>query len=260
MECRDLERLLPAYADGEFASSESAEAELHLSGCPDCRDQVARQLAFRAFLQARASETRAEAPGTLRARIRKDIAKERAVENLRRFAAYSAVAAGLVVVASTGYVVAGKGVSETAPMDVVLDAIDKHSRALPVEVTPASTGDVSSWFRGKVDFNVSAPTFSSPTAPRLVGARLANVKDRQAAYLVYGGDEPSKRMTLLVFPGGDVHLPDGHRKHVGGHDVVIANERGYNVALWEKKGIVYSLVSDLDENDVFQLVSQVEDR
>lgn len=257
MECRDLERLLPAYADGEFASAESAEAKLHLATCPACREEVSGQMAFRAFLQERVARTRPAAPDALRARIRKDVAKERAVETLRRFAAYSAFAAGLVVVASTGYVIAsGRQASE--PLDMVLDAVDKHARALPVEVTPAA-GDVDSWFRGKVDFNVRAPHFRSPGA-RLVGARLANVRERQAAYLVYGGDDPGRRMTLLVFPGGDVRFPDGHTRHVGGQDVVLANEKGYNVALWRNKGIVYSLVSDLDEKDVLQLVSQVEER
>ncbi|HWV37744.1 MAG TPA: zf-HC2 domain-containing protein [Vulgatibacter sp.] len=257
MDCRDLERLLPAYADGEFASSESAEVKLHLANCPSCREEVAAQIAFRAFLQERVAAGRAAAPDGLRSRIRKDLAKERAVETLRRFAAYSAVAAGLVAVASTGYLVRG-GRTEAEPLDMVLDAVDKHARALPVEVTPAA-GDVEGWFRGKVDFNVRAPQFRSPSA-KLVGARLANVRERQAAYFVYGGENPGKRMTLLVFPGGDVHFPDGHKRHVGGQDVVLANERGYNVALWRKQGIVYSLVSDLDENDVIQLVSQVQDR
>ena len=258
MECQDLELLLPAYADGEFASGESDEVKLHLASCATCREEVAAQMAFRAFLRDQMASDQAAAPDTLRLRIRKDLAKERAVETLRRFVAYSAVAAGLVVVATTGYLVAGKRSSEAEPLDMVLDAVDKHARALPVEVTPAA-GDVESWFRGKVDFNVRAPHFHSPAA-RLVGARLANVRERQAAYFVYGGEDPAKRMTLLVFPGGDVHLPDGHTRHVGGHDVVLANERGYNVALWRKKGIVYSLVSDLDENDVIQLVSQVEER
>jgi len=255
MECLDLERLLPAYADGEFAASESTEAELHLAHCARCREQVESQIAFRVFLQTHAG-TGPAASDTLRARIGRDLARERATENLRRFAAFSAMAAGLVVVASAGYMVAGW--SSSPPLNLIADAVDRHSRALPVEVTPAA-GDVDSWFQGKVDFNVRAPRFRSPSGPQLVGARLANVREQQAAYFVYG-DGGQKRMTLLVFPGSTDRLADGQRRQVAGHDVIMANERGYNVALWEKKGIVYSLVSDLNENDVLQLVSQVEER
>jgi len=59
-------------------------------------------------------------------------------------------------------------------------------------------------------------------------------------------------MTLLLFPGQDLEeIPDAENR------VFMANERGYNVALWRREGIVYSLVSDLDERDVRKLVSEV---
>jgi hypothetical protein len=61
-------------------------------------------------------------------------------------------------------------------------------------------------------------------------------------------------MTVLLFPGSDLDLPEGEQR------VMVANEKGYNVAMWRKQGIVYSLVSDLDERDILQLVSQVEER
>lgn len=259
MNCSDLERLLPAFADGEFTPEDSVEIELHLASCQGCSDEVEDQIAFRAFLQSSAVAA-CLAPTSLRLEVRRGIARQRAAENLRRFGGYSAVAASLVAIASAGYLLADPGRRGPRHLEVVMDAVDKHARALPVEVTPAG-GDVEGWFRGKVDFNVRPPVFRSPEAPRLVGARLANVRDRQAAYFVYGGDDrPNKRMTLLVFPGGDLRLPEGKRRQVGGQDVLLANERGYNVALWRKRGILYSLVSDLDENDVLQLVSQVEDR
>lgn len=255
MDCSDLDRLLPAYADGEFADSDCAEIEAHLSDCTKCRDEVAAHLAFRCFLQEKACESPIRASTGLEERIRKDMARERGRDQVRRFSLYSAMAAGLMAVASAGYLFADARAEP--PELMLLDAIDKHARALPVEVTPAG-GDVESWFRGKVDFRVRAPKFSAPSAPRLMGARLANVRDRQAAYLVYGGDDSERRTTLLVFPG-TLDLPDGRRTQVGGRDVVMANQRGYNVAVWHQRGIVYSLVSDLDESDMIQLVSQVDD-
>lgn len=254
MDCSEVERLLPAFADGEFAPEDCVETEVHLSTCSNCREQVRELVAFRTFLQARGA-TPVQAPDALRRSIQRKIAKQRSVENLRRYASYSAVAASLAVIATAGYVAKGDPPTAPRPFEVVLDAVDKHARALPVEVTPAA-GDVDSWFRGKVDFAVRAPVFNSPMAPRLMGARLANVRDRQAAYFVYGGDDPGRRMTLLLFPGSDLDLPDGD----GSAEVMVANEKGYNVAVWRKRGIVYSLVSDLDERDILQLVSQVEER
>lgn len=253
MDCRELERLLPAYADGEFEGSECAEVEAHLEACPSCRDEVAAVICFRSFLQQKLADAPLRAPERLRNRVSRDISRERARDQVRRFGIYSALAAGLVAVASTGYLVRG---NEYDPGSVLHDAVDKHARRLPLEVD-AKGGDVEGWFRGKVDFRVRAPRFRNPDSPRLVGARLANVLDRQAAYLVYGGDESDRRTTLLVFPG-EMDLPEGRRAQIAGRDVVMANERGYNVAVWKQSGIVYSLVSDLDERDILRLVSEVE--
>lgn len=252
MSCSELERLLPAFADGEFAPGDCVETELHLAECPSCRAKVEELCAFRTFIRSCAGEPTA-APDHLRQKVRRSIARQRSVENLRRFAAYSAVAASLAVVATAGYV-AKEDRHAPRPFELMVDAVEKHARALPVEVTPAA-GDVDSWFRGKVGFNVRAPIFEQPGAPRLQGARLAHVGDREAAYLVYGEEDSPRRMTVLLFPGQDLEeIPDAENR------VLVANEKGYNVALWRRQGIVYSLVSDLDERDVRQLVSEVAGR
>ena len=46
----------------------------------------------------------------------------------------------------------------------------------------------------------------------------------------------------------------GREVRIGTHKVRIAAARGYNVAVWRQDEIVYSLVSDLDEDQLFQLV------
>lgn len=251
MNCSELERLLPVYADGEFAPHDCVETELHLADCPSCRTKFEELVSFRDFVRSRAAEPLA-APAQLRANIRRMIARQRSVDNLRRFAAYSAVAATLAAIATAGYL-AKDGRRVPHPMELMVDAVEKHARALPLEVTPAA-GDVDSWFHGKVDFSVRAPVFSHPGAPRLQGARLANVGDREAAYFVYGEEGSPRRMTVLLFPGSDLDIPEAENR------VLVANQKGYNVALWRRQGIVYSLVSDLDEGDVRQLVSQVAGR
>src|SRR5690606_365624 len=103
MDCSELERLLPAFADGEFAPGDCVETELHLTECSSCRAKVEELCAFRTFIRARAGGT-AVAPDHLRMKVRRTIARQRSSENLRRFAAYSAVAASLAAIATAGYV------------------------------------------------------------------------------------------------------------------------------------------------------------
>lgn len=257
MDCSEIERLLPAFADGEFVDGDRALVEDHLASCERCRAEVAAQAEFRAFLQAKVGRPARPAPDLLRARIRRDLAVESTRRQAGRFVAYLGVAAGIAAVASGGYILAD-GPGGLEPDAMLVDAVEKHARRLPVEVTPAS-GDVGGWFRDKVGFPVRVPRFRAEGAPRLVGARLANVREREAAYLVYG-DDPARRMTLIVYPGDGLALPDGPRRQVNGHEVVMANRKGYNVAMWSQRGVVYSLVSDLDESDVLRLVSDVEER
>ena len=46
----------------------------------------------------------------------------------------------------------------------------------------------------------------------------------------------------------------GFEVRVGPQLLRVVNARGYNVAVWRENEIVYSLVSDLDEADLFELV------
>ncbi len=41
MNCKELEKLVPLYHDGELSEAERKEFELHLSGCPECRKMLA---------------------------------------------------------------------------------------------------------------------------------------------------------------------------------------------------------------------------
>ena len=56
-------------------------------------------------------------------------------------------------------------------------------------------------------------------------------------------DDPARRFDA---PGREVRL---------GREVVrMSSARGYNVVVWRQNEIVYSLVSDLDEDSLFRLV------
>jgi len=44
---------------------------------------------------------------------------------------------------------------------------------------------------------------------------------------------------------------------VGPSTVRLINARGFNVAVWRRNEIVYSLVSDLDEDDLARLVQRL---
>jgi anti-sigma factor RsiW len=129
------------------------------------------------------------------------------------------------------------------------DAIKNHHRGLPLEVDAA---DMSGWFANKLDFRPSLPHFSA-AAVRVEGARLSNLREWPAAYVRYRLPHGQAGLFIVDDPGRRFDAP-GREVKVGHELVRVASARGYNVAVWRQDEIVYSLVSDLDEEALFQLV------
>lgn len=245
MTCAEIDRLLPAYADGEFDDGEQVEFEIHLAHCQACRGRVSAHHAFGAAMRAKAGIS--PAPASLRQRIRGDIHRARMVSQAQRYAVYAAVAAGVAGIASIGFVT-------HPPHPIDADYLTRTSlqvRNLPLDFETTS-GDLAAWAGQHVSFNPRVPRFD---AAQLRGVRQHPVNDRTGLVFVW------PRSTLQVFPDDDVRLVvAGNTHHVGDRDVVVASHNGYNVAYWRDGGLVYSLVSDLDERSVLQLLQQMEGR
>jgi anti-sigma factor RsiW len=255
MDCSELERCVDAYLDGEFDSRERGEAEVHVAGCDRCRGLVEAQGRVRAALRAKLREAMASpapagcAPPALRARIEDALARTRRplwrrVLRPVPLAAVAACAAGALVVFATH-----------APDDgLVEDAVRSHHRGLPLEVMAASVGEgsIPAWFAGKLDFNPAPPRFHS-AGVHVLGARLSHLRELPAAYIRYELPRGQAGLFIVDDPGGRFGGP-GREVRVGPQAIRVVNARGYNVAVWRENEIVYSLVSDLDETALFELV------
>jgi anti-sigma factor RsiW len=255
MDCRELERSIDAYLDGEFDDRERAEAEAHLAGCPRCHAAAHAQGKLRFALRAKLHEAMAapaaagRAPAHLRARVTESLALRRRPLWLRLLtpvplATMAACAAGAMVVLSTH---AGNDA-------LIEDAIRNHHRDLPLEFTTAAMGEgaIPAWFRDKLDFHATPPHFTA-NGVTVVGGRLSNVRELPAAYIRY--QLPRGRAGLFIVDDPGRHFDAvGRAVRLGPQVVRVVNAAGYNVAVWRQDEIVYSLVSDLEEGDLFELV------
>lgn len=259
MSCEDLELSLDAYLDGEFEERERAEADAHVQGCESCRRRVESESRYRAALKGKLKAafgpagTPGRAPDALRQRLSRALDRERQPLWRRSLspipiATLAACAAGVAVVIAI----------QGGPDPMIEDAVRKHLRDLPLEVT-AATADpaaLATWFRGKIDFNASLPRFQSASV-KVMGARLSNIRDRPAAYVRYELPR-GHRGSLFVVDDPERRLGLGGHAVAGAVPVRMANQAGYNVAVWRQNEIVYSMVSDLDEPELVQLVSQLQ--
>jgi anti-sigma factor RsiW len=261
MECAELERSLEAYLDGEFDAREQAEAREHLGVCERCRTLSEKAAALRTALRARLREAMGpdaqagQAPEALRRRVAAALARERRPLWRRLMAPVplataAACAAGVLVVLAT----------HVGSDGLVVEAVKKHHRGLPLEVTSASVGAeaIPGWFAGKLDFKPTPPRFQE-TGAKVVGARLSHLREYPAAYIRY--ELPRGQAGLFIVDDPDRRFEaSGREVQVGPRTLRVMNSRGYNVAVWRQDEIVYSLVSDLGEDDLFELVRSAQSR
>lgn len=243
------------YVDGELAEAERVAVELHLNQCAVCERGASFSLRLRDSIRTQA-QAPVTVPAGLQARLRKSLDKEPARTTLqhrlsRFFTPLPAAAAGATAVGVTAWLWFAP-----PPTDITRDLVARHTRRLPMEIQSSDPQSLESWLADKVDFNVHVPrTGDAPL--NLLGARLSHVKDRSAVYLMYGNpNAPNHRVSLLVYgdePGAKPPPIEGQAVQIADHQVYTANRAGYNVAVWRRNEVVYSLVSDTDD-DVLELV------
>jgi anti-sigma factor RsiW len=141
-----------------------------------------------------------------------------------------------------------------APAALAEEAIRSHHRGLPLEILAASAGEgsIPAWFADKLDFKPSPPKFHADGV-RLVGARLSHLREWPAAYVRY--ELPRGNAGLFIVDDPDRRFDaGGAAEKVGTLTIHLARGHGYNMAIWRDDKIVYSLVSDLDEDTLRELV------
>jgi anti-sigma factor RsiW len=200
--------------------------------------------------------TAGRAPPALRARIEGALARERRPLWRRLVAplplgALAACAAGALLVLAT------RGGDD----GLVVEAVRSHHRALPLEVMAASVGEgsIPAWFAGKLDFHPAPPRFHGDGI-HLLGARLSNLRELPAAYIRYELPRGQAGLFIVDDPHGRFAAGAGREVRVGPQLLRVVNASGYNVAIWRENEMVYSLVSDLDERDLFELVRTAQAR
>jgi len=259
-DCGDVERFLEPYLDGEFDVAERADLEDHLSACSRCRGVATAAMSFRSALRTKLREATAPgtaagtAPESLRRRISEALDGEKeeqpALAFFRRIVSPLPVAALAACLAGALVVFAGHRATDP----LVLEAVRKHARDLPLEISAASVAPelIPGILASQLDFNPRPPAFQAHGV-RLVGARLAQLRDWPAAYMRY--QTPGGPVGLFIIDDPDRRVgQSGREVRAGSATIWIINARGYNVAVWRRNEIVYSLVADLNEDDLVRLV------
>jgi anti-sigma factor RsiW len=111
---------------------------------------------------------------------------------------------------------------------------------------------VTKWFNTHMGRPFKMPCITDAST-QLLGGRVCRILDRKSAALMYqrGGVD----IVLFAFRGDHMSLPSQQRAVP--HDVHIRNASGRPVAMWQRDGVVYSMVGDVHRDDLEQMAKTI---
>jgi anti-sigma factor RsiW len=240
MDHKEAIELLPAYLDQELGISDAIAVELHLSSCPECQHEYAKQSGVSAQLKKDAPYFKA--PAHLAQRIKVALPSDRSHSPRFKGWNFNWLNAGAVMVALLAVVWSGSLylALPSAQDRLIEELISSHVRSLQVDhlsdVVSSDQHTVKPWFKGKLDFSPPVIDLAPQEFP-LVGGRLDYLNDRTVAVLVYRHNQHP--INVYIWPSTDRN---------GAPQVQV--RQGYHLIHWTVGGMNYWAVSDLAANEL----------
>ena len=241
MNCADIQNLMDSYVDGELDLVNHLQIEQHLTDCAKCGPAYQNRMSLRSAVAD--DSFYFHAPADLRARIRSAI-KEADPEPRRpsfwKWNWTPALATALVLVAILITSLTLWRTSATNDDLLAKEMVSAHIRSMMAShITDVPSSDqhtVKPWFDGKLDFAPPVTDLAAQGFP-LIGGRLDYADGRPIAALVY--QRRQHVINLFVFPTKDA---DSQNK--------ILDRQGYNVIHWNKAGMTFWAVSDVNVGEL----------
>jgi anti-sigma factor RsiW len=128
------------------------------------------------------------------------------------------------------------------------------TQRMPLEVASTDDTVVTQWFNKHMDTPLKLPCITD-TATKLLGGRFCRLFDRKSAALVY--QRNGVDILLFAFPGGQISLPTKHMVRTKDGVFYVQNVAGRPVAMWQRGGMTYSIIGDMDQDDLIQVATTI---
>jgi len=240
--------LLHAYLDDELDLMRSMELEDHLAECADCAQEVASYRALRESVQG--ADLRYRAPEEFRSRVIAQLREsERPPERAKvqkisvPWWGWAAVAASLLIVAAMFVFSAHKQGERELARAIVADHVRSLMASHLTDVLTSDQHTVKPWFTGKLDFSPQVRDLSADGF-ELVGGRLDYLDGHNAAAIVY----QRRKHVINLFTWPSSGSDDAPRTTA---------QQGFNLIEWKQAGMYYCAISDLNRQELSELVSML---
>jgi len=245
MDCKEGQRLIDGYVDGELDLVRNLGIEDHLHGCAVCSGSYQERRALRDGI--RAHGVYFTAPADLRTRVQRSSRQAVGTTPARRRMPWQwiRVVAPLAAAAVVALILVPPVRGPSPESILTQEVVANHIRSLMVnhlaDVPSSDEHTVKPWFNGKLDFSPPVKDLVNQGFP-LIGGRLDYLNNRPVAALVY--QRAKHVINVFVWPSN---------KNARSEAAPVTRQ-GYHVFHWEQAGITYWAVSDLEEGQFEKFV------
>ena len=240
MNCQTIQNLLNGYVDGELDLINHLQIEEHLKECSSCMQNHENLLKLKSTLNDNALYFNASS--NLQKRIQTALHKTNEESPINKFWQWRWLTIAAPVALTLIFL--GLIFFQSSPDNDELlakEAVSGHIRSMMVnhltDVLSSDKHTVKPWFDGKLDFSPPVVDLTSQGFP-LIGGRLDYLGNRPIAAIVY--QRQQHFINLFVFPS--VNNSDTGNK--------MTVRQGYNLIHWNKSGMIFLAVSDLNLNEL----------
>jgi anti-sigma factor RsiW len=241
IECKSALPLIEPYLDGELDASQMAEIRVHLNGCPNCTAAHQRL----SDLSANLRTLRYPVPGHLQDRIVSAVRSAAQTQPPARFpqAKAWAIAASTLLAISLGSNITLLRFHKPSQDNVAQQIVSSHIRSLIgahlLDIPSTDQHNVKPWFNGKLDYAPEVKDLAAAGFP-LIGGRVDYIDHRPVAVMVY--KRAQHVINLFAWPSNSpLAAPE--------------TSNGFNLVIWNKGGITYCAISDLNKAELNQFAT-----
>ena len=265
LSCEQCRKYLAFFLDQALGVKESLDVQEHLQECPECTDLVAAERAVRAVVRRQAATAplpQAEKQLLIRRATQQrrhrwpQLAMLREAVQWRDVGLGAALATAMLLVflnpvrdLLSGDNAVHKFVHETAmAYHTYLD------QDVPMEVKTSDDGQLIRWANDVIGHSLNVPCITDKAA-QLVGGRLCRLRNRKGLAMKYRHE--GSDLLVFAFRDAALSLPARRMTPTEGGRFYVQHVAGRPVILWQRAGVTYSMIGDVDRQALLRVAGSV---
>jgi len=243
MNCKETRKILFKQEYPEVVNEDLLHAKRHQRECAECSAFLEGERAFSAMLK-KAVRNDPLPQGLIDQILRAGKPEKKHFKGIFQRVG---IAASVLLIVVTGYFLTVSRNDSPLLNQIVNDHV-QFVLSPGIQIGSSDLGEIKQWFRGKVDFAVVVPDISA----KLKGGRLCLLGNKRLALLFY--EQGGSQISLFISDNPDLKVNIGKEVMLNNRKMHLVEDRGYNMLLWQDKGLSYVFVSELTLEEIKKLI------